>query len=107
MPFLKRSGRVKAFLENTTRRVEIFQKSRLGLDASLEDRFHIFASINSMFSPTSYRVFAIINKCCIFGEFKRRTLKINNCVNAVILDPLISTIAFPIRVQWTLPLRLA
>ena len=44
MPPLKRSGRVKAFLENTTRRVEIFQKSRLGLDASLEGRFHIFAS---------------------------------------------------------------
>mgnify|MGYP003530760774 CR=1 FL=1 len=44
MPPLKRSGRVKAFLENTTRRVEIFQKSRLGLDSSLEDRFHIFAS---------------------------------------------------------------
>ena len=36
MPPLKRSGRVKAFLENTTRRVEIFQKSRLGLDSSLE-----------------------------------------------------------------------
>ena len=34
MPPLKRSGRVKAFLENTTRRVEIFQKSRLGLDTS-------------------------------------------------------------------------
>ena len=49
MPPLKRSGRVKAFLENTTRRVEIFQKSRLGLDASSEDRFHIFASINSKF----------------------------------------------------------
>ena len=44
MPPLKRSGRVKAFLENTTRRVEIFQKSRLGLDPSLEGRFHIFAS---------------------------------------------------------------
>ena len=44
MPPLKRTGRVKAFLENTTRRVEIFQKSRLGLDSSLEDRFHIFAS---------------------------------------------------------------
>ena len=44
MPSLKRSGRVKAFLENTTRRVEIFQKSRLGLDSSLEGRFHIFAS---------------------------------------------------------------
>ena len=44
MPPLKRSGRVKAFLENTTRRVEIFQKSRLGLDSSLEGRFHIFAS---------------------------------------------------------------
>ena len=41
MPPLKRSGRVKAFLENTTRRVEIFQKSRLGLDASSEDRFII------------------------------------------------------------------
>ena len=41
MPPLKRSGRVKAFLENTTRRVEIFQKSRLGLDSSLEDRFII------------------------------------------------------------------
>ena len=44
MPSLKRSGRVKAFLENTTQRVEIFQKSRLGLDSSLEGRFHIFAS---------------------------------------------------------------
>ena len=44
MPPLKRSGRVKAFLENTTRRVEIFQKSRLGLDSSLEGRFLIFAS---------------------------------------------------------------
>ena len=44
MPPLKRSGRVKAFWENTTRRVEIFQKSRLGLDPSLEGRFHIFAS---------------------------------------------------------------
>ena len=44
MPTLKRSRRVKAFLENTTRRVEIFQKSRLGLDSSLEGRFHIFAS---------------------------------------------------------------
>ena len=44
MPPLKRSGRVKAFLENTTRRVEIFQKSRLGLDPSLKGRFHIFAS---------------------------------------------------------------
>ena len=44
MPPLKRSGRVKAFLENTTRRVEIFQKSRLGLDPSSEGRFHIFAS---------------------------------------------------------------
>ena len=42
MPFLKRSGRVKAFLENTTRRVEIFQKSRLGLDASLEGPFPYF-----------------------------------------------------------------
>ena len=49
MPPLKRSGRVKAFLENTTRRVEIFQKSRLGLDSSLEDRFHIFASKTVMF----------------------------------------------------------
>ena len=44
MPTLKRSGRVKAFLENTTRRVEIFQKSRLGLDSSLEGRVHIFGS---------------------------------------------------------------
>ena len=44
MPLLKRSGLVKAFMENTTRRVEIFQKSRLGLDSSLEGRFHIFAS---------------------------------------------------------------
>ena len=44
MPTLKRTGRVKAFLENTTRRVEIFQKSRLGLDSSLEGRLHIFAS---------------------------------------------------------------
>ena len=41
MPPLKRSGRVKAFWENTTRRVEIFQKSRLGLDSSLEGRFII------------------------------------------------------------------
>ena len=41
MPPLKRSGRVKAFLENTTRRVEIFQKSRLGLDTSSEGRFII------------------------------------------------------------------
>ena len=49
MPPLKRSGRVKAFLENTTRRVEIFQKSRLGLDASSEDRFHIFAAKTVMF----------------------------------------------------------
>ena len=44
MPPLKRSGRVKAFLENTTRRVEIFQKSRLGLDSSLEGRFIYCAS---------------------------------------------------------------
>ena len=44
MPLLKRSGLVKAFLENTTRRVEIFKKSRLGLDPSSEGRFHIFAS---------------------------------------------------------------
>jgi hypothetical protein len=51
MPTLKRTGRVKAFLENTTRRVEIFQKSRLGLDSSLEGRFHIFASINSKVRP--------------------------------------------------------
>ena len=35
---------IKAFLENTTRRVKIFQKSRLGLDSSLEGCFHIFAS---------------------------------------------------------------
>ena len=41
MPPLKRSGRVKAFLENTTRRVEIFQKSRPGLDPSSEGRFII------------------------------------------------------------------
>ena len=41
MPLLKRSGLVKAFLENTTRRVEIFQKSRLGLDPSSEGRFII------------------------------------------------------------------
>ena len=51
MPPLKRSGRVKAFLENTTRRVEIFQKSRLGLDPSLEGRFHIFASKISWVQP--------------------------------------------------------
>ena len=51
MPPLKRSGRVKAFLENTTRRVEIFQKSRLGLDSSLEGRFHIFASKISWVRP--------------------------------------------------------
>ena len=50
MPPLKRSGRVKAFLENTTQRVEIFQKSRLGLDSSLEGRFHIFASKSVMFN---------------------------------------------------------
>ena len=49
MPPLKWSGRVKAFLENTTQRVEIFQKSRLGLDSSLEGRFHIFASKTVMF----------------------------------------------------------
>lgn len=58
MPTLKRSGRVKAFLENTTRRVEIFQKSRLGLDSSLEGRFHIFASktvgFNHFGVPTQY-----------------------------------------------------
>ena len=58
MPPLKRSGRVKAFLENTTRRVEIFQKSRLGLDSSLEGRFLIFASKISWVQPfeklTSY-----------------------------------------------------
>ena len=39
---LKEYGRVKAFLENTTRRVEIFQKSRLGLDSSLEGPFPYF-----------------------------------------------------------------
>ena len=44
MPPLKRSGRVKAFWENTTRRVEIFQKSRLGLDTSLEGPFPYFCS---------------------------------------------------------------
>ena len=49
MPPLKRSGRVKAFLENTTRRVEIFQKSRLGLDASSEGPFYFFASKSVMF----------------------------------------------------------
>ena len=54
MPLLKRSGRVKAFLENTTRRVEIFQKSRLGLDSSLEDRFHIFASKKVGFDHFDY-----------------------------------------------------
>ena len=44
LPTLKRPGRVKAFLENTTRRVEIFQKSRLGLDSSLEGPFRFFAA---------------------------------------------------------------
>ena len=54
MPPLTRSGRVKAFLENTTRRVEIFQKSRLGLDSSLEGRFHIFASKTVGFDHFDY-----------------------------------------------------
>ena len=58
MPPLKRSGRVKAFLENTTRRVEIFQKSRLGLDSSLEGPFPYFCIKNSWVRPferlTSY-----------------------------------------------------
>ena len=44
MPCLKRPGGVKAFLENTTRRVAIFQKSRLGLDSSLEGPFRFFAA---------------------------------------------------------------
>ena len=58
MPTLKRTGRVKAFLENTTRRVEIFQKSRLGLDSSLEGRFIILHQKSVGFDhfgvPTQY-----------------------------------------------------
>ena len=56
MPTLKRTGRVKAFLENTTRRVEIFQKSRLGLDSSLEVRFHIFASKTVGFNHLTFDI---------------------------------------------------
>ena len=62
MPTLKRSGRVKAFLENTTRRVEIFQKSRLGLDSSLEGRFHIFASKSVGFDHFSMSLLRLKNK---------------------------------------------
>ena len=62
MPPLKRSGRVKAFLENTTRRVEIFQKSRLGLDSSSEGRFHIFASKSVGFDHFSMSLLRLKNK---------------------------------------------
>ena len=51
MPPLKRSGRVKAFLENTTRRVEIFQKSRLGLDSSSEGPFPYFCISKQYVQP--------------------------------------------------------
>ena len=61
-PPLKRSGRVKAFLENTTRRVEIFQKSRLGLDSSLEGRFLIFASKTVGFDLFSMSLLRLKNK---------------------------------------------
>ena len=67
MPTLKRAGRVKAFLENTTRRVEIFQKSRLGLDSSLEGRFHIFASKTVGFNHclrTTYHIRKILDTSC-------------------------------------------
>ena len=64
MPTLKRSGRVKAFLENTTRRVEIFQKSRLGLDSSLEDRFHIFASKTVRFDRLDRSIYHISIALC-------------------------------------------
>lgn len=62
MPPLKRSGRVKAFLENTTRRVEIFQKSRLGLDSSLEGRFHIFASKTVEFDRFDNHIYGYIQQ---------------------------------------------
>lgn len=63
MPPLKRSGRVKAFLENTTRRVEIFQKSRLGLDSSLEGRF-IFLHQKQLSSTTlRYFSYASLSIC--------------------------------------------
>ena len=62
MPPLKRSGRVKAFLENTTRRVEIFQKSRLGLDSSLEGRFHIFASKTVEFDRYDNHIYGYIQQ---------------------------------------------
>ena len=64
MPTLKRSGRVKAFLENTTRRVEIFQKSRLGLDSSLEGRFHIFASKTVRFDRLDRSIYHISIALC-------------------------------------------
>ena len=64
MPPLKRSGRVKAFLENTTRRVEIFQKSRLGLDSSLEGRFHIFASETVGFDRLDRSIYHISIALC-------------------------------------------
>ena len=62
MPTLKRSGRVKAFLENTTRRVDIFQKSRLGLDSSLEGRFHIFASKTVEFDRFDNHIYGYIQQ---------------------------------------------
>ena len=64
MPPLKRSGRVKAFLENTTRRVEIFQKSRLGLDSSLEGRFLIFASKTVGFDRLDRSIYHISIALC-------------------------------------------
>ena len=64
MPPLKRSGRVKAFLENTTRRVEIFQKSRLGLDSSLEDRFIILhqKQLGSTIVENNFNIACLV--CC-------------------------------------------
>ena len=64
MPPLKRSGRVKAFLENTTRRVEVFQKSRLSLDSSLEDRFLIFASKTVRFDHLDRSIYHISIALC-------------------------------------------
>ena len=61
MPPLKRSGRVKAFLENTTRRVEIFQKC---LDSSLEGRFHIFASKTVGFDRLDRSIYHISIALC-------------------------------------------
>ena len=64
MPPLKRSGRVKAFLENTTRRVEIFQKSRLGLDSSLEGRFIILHQKSVRFDRLDRSIYHISIALC-------------------------------------------